>query len=117
MKGRIAEAIGVTLLMLFMAVFGCAVVLLSAPHAKADPSSVSVAYAAQYGGAVCDVLDMPAHHTHAGLLGVLDALSDEGLTRDQAAEVVVLSVLDICPRNMPLLKSFIDRYTTAGQIT
>lgn len=105
-RPRIVEAIGVTLLMLVMAVFGCAVVLLSAPHAKADPDpdAAVVAFAAHYGSAVCETLD--DFPSSAGILGVGEAIHDQGLSYRQAGQVIWLSVDDICPRHRGLVDRF-----------
>lgn len=103
-KARRMDALAVALLMIVMAAFGVIVMLLSTPQAKADPDSMVYAYAASFGGAVCETLD--AHPSFGGIYGIADAITDDGLTYYQAGQVIAVSVMEICPRHTALVKSF-----------
>lgn len=104
-RARRQDALAVALLMLVMAALGCVVLLASTPSAKAD--AASYAYAAHNAAAVCATLDDFPSQT--GVLGIMAGIRDEGLTRLQAAEVVVASVHEVCPRYLPILEAFADR--------
>lgn len=81
----------------------------TAPTASADePSTTVVAYAATFGGIVCDVLD--DYPTPSGVLGIAQAIQDDGLSAYEAGQVIGLSVAEICPRHMRELQRFIDIY-------
>ena len=80
-----------------------------APTAAADePSTVVVAYAATFGGVVCNVLD--DYPTTSGVLGVAQAIQSDGLSSYEAGQVIGLSVAEICPRHMGLILRFADSY-------
>jgi hypothetical protein len=109
-KARIYDGLAVALLLTLMACLG---VILFAASAKADPDSDAVAYAAEYGGTVCSVLD-DGHNTIAGLTGIMQAIQKHGnLTAYQSGEVVGLSVAEICPQYTPLLRQFVARNSKA----
>lgn len=115
-RARALDALAVALLFLLMAVFGAALFFLSAPQAKADITDpVSVAYAAHWAGAVCGTL--ADHPTTNGVLGIIDAIEDQGLTTLQAAQVVTLSVSEACPYYQPILDAFIDRHHRTTAVT
>jgi len=103
-KAKLLDALGVTLLMVFMAALGCAVLILSSPKAKADVDDAAYAYAATFGGAVCETLD--EYPSFAGIYGIGDAIAEDGLTYHQAGQVIAISVAEICPRHLALVKSF-----------
>ena len=107
-KARIMDGLAVALLMALMGALGCAVLLMAAPKAKADADPVAVAYAAHFADAVCWTLTN--HNTNSGVLGVLAAIKEDGLTTSQAAYAVTLSVMDVCPQQQYVLDRFIDRY-------
>lgn len=110
-KARIYDALAVGLLLVLMAALG---VVLFASTAKAEPSSDAVAYAAEYGGTVCSVLD-DGHASTAGLTGIMQAIQNHGnLTAYQSGEVVGLSVTELCPRYNYLLREFVGRYGKAA---
>ena len=94
-KARIMDGLAVALLM-------------AAPKAKAEADPVAVAYAAHFADAVCWTLTN--HDTNSGVLGVLAAIKEDGLTTSQAAYAVTLSVMDVCPQQQYVLDRFIDRY-------
>lgn len=87
-----------------------AAAIITAPVASADaePSPAVIAYAAYYGGVVCDVLD--EYPTVSGLLGVMEAVENDGFTAYEAGQVVGMSVAEICPRHGRLLRQFVDIY-------
>lgn len=97
-----AFALGVV----FGGLIAASVTVLSAP-AKADPDSASIAYAAAYGGIVCDTLD--SYPTFNGIQGIADAIVESGLSYKQAGYVIALSVGDICPRHTSLILSFANQ--------
>lgn len=109
-KARRMDALAVALLLIVMAAFGCIVMLLSTPQAKADPATE--AYADIYGPVVCQVLN--EHATVYGVLGVGQGISEEsGFTPEQAGEVIGYSVATYCPQHMGLLKRFVAVFSSA----
>jgi len=108
-KARIMDGLAVALMLATMAALGCAVFLLSVPTAKAEPiDPTSVAYAATNADAVCNVLrEFP---TESGVMGLVYAIEDDGLTAGQAGAAIGLSVAEACPRFEPLLDASIARY-------
>jgi len=107
-KARIYDGLAVTLLMVFCAVLGMILLILSSPAAKAEPSSGAVAYAAEYGGAVCSVLS--EHPSTDGMVGIMAAIQQQGLAAYQAGEVMGLSVAELCPQYTYLLREFVTKY-------
>jgi len=114
LKAKLLDALGVTLLMIFMAAMGCILMILSTPTAKADIDHVAYAYAADYGDAVCSTLD--SYPTLAGVSGIGQAIRDDGLTLFQAGQVIEISVHEICPRHLGLLDRFIQTYSPRSAI-
>lgn len=108
LKAKLLDALGVTLLMIVMAALGCAVLILSSPKAKADVDDAAFAYAATFGGAVCNVLDK--YPTFDGVIGIAKAIVDDGLSSFQAGEVIQVSVTEICPRHQGLMNRFVAVY-------
>jgi len=110
-RAKIMDAIAVALLMAFMAALG---VIVFASTAKADDSydAEAYAYAAHYGSAVCAVLD--DYTSVSGVLGVMDGITQDGLTPYQAGQVVGISVTELCPQHGWLLDLFIDRYGSSS---
>lgn len=91
------------------AALALAVATILAPTAAADePSTTVVAYTATFGGIVCDVLD--DYPTPAGVIGIAQAIQDDGLSAYEAGQVIGLSVAEICPRHLRLMQRFIDIY-------
>jgi hypothetical protein len=102
-KARLYDRLAVALLLVLCAALGCIALILATP-AKADTDPVVVAYSAHYGGAVCSVLDeFPSEN---GILGIGKSIIEDGLTGYQAGQVLYLSVSDVCPRHMGLLRAF-----------
>ena len=113
-KARIMDGLAVGLLMALMAALGCAVLLMSAPKAKADDiDAISVAYAAHYADAICGTL--AGHPTSNGVQGIIAAIREDGLTNLQAAGAVVLAVSDVCPQQQYILERFADRWSADAQ--
>lgn len=111
-KAKIMDALAVALLMAFMAVFGALMFLHTAPKAKADETDpVAYAYAATYADAACSTLS--DHPTPSGVLGIVAAIAEYGLTREQAAEALITSVSEVCPRYMHVLEAFAARGVNA----
>jgi hypothetical protein len=109
-KSRIMDGLAVALLLALAGALGVIAVLAAAP-AKADTDPVVVAYSAHYGGAVCSVLDeFPSEN---GILGIGKSIIEDGLTGYQAGQVLYLSVSDVCPRHMGLLRAFAYPAVTA----
>ena len=104
-KARIYDGLAVALLMALMAALG---VILFAASAKADPDSEAQAYAAEYGPAVCSVLD--DYPSVSGMLGIMQAIVEDGMTEYQAGEVVGISIYRLCPEYQGLAEKFVQRY-------
>jgi len=104
-KARLYDGLAVTLLLLFSAVLGMILLILSSPAAKADAESN--AYAAHYAGAVCNVL--AEYPTTSGLQGILNSVQGDGLSAYQAGEAVALSVYESCPRYAYILDLYVAR--------
>jgi len=73
----------------------------SAARAHADPIDDE---AAALKISVCSTLD--DYPSVAGVLGVMDSLTDHGATAHQAAGVVVAAITQDCPRHIGLLAEF-----------
>lgn len=104
-KARRMDALAVTLLVVTLTILGWLFATVYAPAAKADDWTVVYAYAATYGGAVCETLDSYPS-SFGGIYGIADAIADDGLTYYQAGQVIAVSVMEICPRHTALVKSF-----------
>jgi hypothetical protein len=112
-RARIYDGLAVALLLALAAALGCIVVLASAPKAKAnsDYDPVAYAYAAHYAPAVCGTL-ADGHATTNGLIGIMAAIEDDGLTAAQAGEAVGISIFEVCPRYAHLIDEFVAQYGT-----
>lgn len=113
-RAKIMDALAVALLMAVAAAFGVILMLLAAPTAKADSDSEAYAYAAHYAGAVCAVLD--DYPTVNGMLGIMAAITEDGLSDYQAGQVVGISIAEVCPRYGYLVDLFVDRYGDKGSL-
>lgn len=98
-----------------MALMACLGVIVFAASAKADPDGASLAYAAEYGGAVCSVLE-DGHDTFAGITGIANAIHEQGLTYRQAGEVISLSVTELCPEYTPLILRYARAFNPVGAV-
>lgn len=85
-----------------------AAALIAAIPAKADPDQVSLMYAERYGGAVCATLD--DYPSFDGILGIGEAIVEDGLSYTQAGYVIAISVGDYCPRHTSLVMAFSRHY-------
>ena len=103
-KARRMDALAVTLLVVTLTILGWLFATVYAPAAKADDWTVVYAYAATYGGAVCETLD--SYPSFGGIYGIADSITDDGLTYHQAGQVIAMSVMEICPRHTALVTSF-----------
>ena len=110
-KARRMDALAVALLVVTLTILGWLFATVYAPAAKADDWTVVYAYAATYGGAVCETLD--SYPSFGGIYGIADSIADDGLTYHQAGQVIAMSVMEICPRHTALVKSFAASGATA----
>lgn len=78
-------------------------IVFAAAPAKADGviDSSEADYVLTYGSTVCSVIDK--YHSVGGVMGVAEAISDDGFAPDSAVDVINASVDTFCPRNWPLL--------------
>lgn len=75
-----------------------------AAPAKATPDAdVAAVY-----NAICDTLD--AYPTFGGVLGVGEALIQEGLTARQAGHAIFKAAVNSCPWQLGLLRNFATTY-------
>ena len=82
--------------------------IVAATPAKADPTTL--AYTAVMGEIVCSTLsEFPAF---SGVTGIGQAIAEDGLTLDQAGEVMWMSVANLCPEHTSLLMRYAARYGT-----
>jgi hypothetical protein len=82
--------------------------IVAATPAKAD--STTLAYTAVMGEIVCSTLtEFPAF---SGITGIGQAIAEDGLTLDQAGEVMWMSVANLCPQHTSLLMRYAARYGT-----
>lgn len=86
--------------------------LYGASDAHAAPDQAVINYEARYAEAVCSVLDQ--YPTFAGIVGIAQAITDDGFTAYEAGQVIAMSVSDVCPRHTDLVRRFIVRFSTAG---
>lgn len=108
-RAKVLDALAVALLLAVVAALGCAVVMLGTGTAKAD-SSDALAYAAEYGPAVCMTLD--DYPTFGGIIGIGRAIVDQtGMSYHDAGQAIGYSVSELCPRHMGLLARFIATNT------
>ena len=104
-KARIYDGLAVSMLLILMMALG---VIVWAASAKAEPDSNVVAFAAEYGPAACSVLDQ--YPTTDGMMGVLTAITEQGMTDFQAGQVVGIAVTHLCPRHAGVLARFVAQY-------
>lgn len=86
--------------------FTAGAVLLATP-AKADITADDTDY---YSSAVCNTLDS-GYATLNGILGIGQAIHQDGYTYRDAGAIIADSVIGSCPEYVPLLKRFADRYS------
>lgn len=79
-----------------------------AARASADPTGYTIANA----GRICASLD--EHPTFSGVTGVMAAVIDDGgFSIDEAAQVIVRSVANRCPRHWGLLLAYANQGGTS----
>lgn len=111
-RAKVYDGLAVGLLMVLMAALG---VVVFAASAKAEPDSDALAYAAEYGPAVCSVLD--DYPSVSGMLGIMQAIVEDGMTEYQAGQVVGISIYRLCPEYDYLAEKFMRRYGgDSGQV-
>jgi hypothetical protein len=92
----------VALLMVTSAFLGACLYLSAPAHADGVLSDTEQVYVELYGqGAVCTTID--EYHSASGVLGVAQAIADEGFANDDAIDIINASVWLYCPRNWPLI--------------
>lgn len=99
--------------LLVLAAFG-ALLTAGTGVAKADGilSDSERAYVSTYHDAVCQTLD--SYPTYAGVMGIAQAIMDEGWAGDSTADIMNASVQGFCPRHWTLLVT-IGETARAGQ--
>lgn len=92
------------------AILGCSLYFSDPANADTGLTATQFAYVQTFGPyAVCPVID--SNHTINGLIGVTRGVMEDGFTAREAAQIVTQSIVDYCPRNIPLLQQLI----AAGQ--
>jgi|GEM_PF-2868653 len=92
----------VALLMLTSAFLGACVYYSVPAHADGLLSDTEQVYVELYGqSAICETVD--EYHSASGVLGVAQAITDDGFATDDAIDIINASVSTYCPRNWPLL--------------
>lgn len=78
-------------------------IVAAAAPAKADGhlDSSETDYVLTYEGVICSVIDK--YHSPGGVMGVAQAITNDGFTADSAVDIINAAVEDACPRNWPLL--------------
>lgn len=97
------------------ALLGAAVYFASPARAEdgvLDPDEAR--YALRYGEVICDV--MAEHASIPGVVGITEAVAEDGFTLGAAVDIVNESVADYCPRYWPLLQA-VGRAARAGTLT
>lgn len=78
-------------------------------HAEPAPTlTAGEVFAIDHAVDVCVALD--AHPTVPGVLGVLTALTDYGLSATESGVALASSVVAVCPIHAPLLRQFVTKY-------
>jgi len=112
-RARIFDGLAVALLMALMAALGTVVYAASA-KADTNPDPQAVSWAAHNEGAVCaTIADYPSTN---GLLGIMEAAAEQGLTAPQAGEAVAMSIYDGCPRYSYIIDIFVAKYGAKSSV-
>lgn len=96
------------LVLILVAVLGWLAILLAGP-ARAD---VVDRYIVTFGEAVCSTLDK--FPSADGVLGIVRAIHQDGLTWEQAGTVMVQSVITYCPDHVPLIERTVRQVRPDG---
>jgi len=92
----------VALLMITSAFLGAAVYFSVPARADGVLSDTEQVYVELYGqGAICQTID--EYHSASGVLGVSQAIAEDGFASDDAIDIINASVYTYCPRNWPLI--------------
>lgn len=111
MRPNRARAWDRTLVGIAVGALGAAAVMLSTGTARAD---VMDDYIADNAHIVCSVLD--SYPSVEGVEGVGLAIMDDGFTPQAAGQIVVRSVIGLCPEHMAEVRAFVAKYSTAGTV-
>lgn len=93
----------VALLMGCSAMLGAAVYFASPARADGMLSTDEQVYVEMYGGAVCSTLD--EYPSYGGVLGIAEAITEDGFALDDAVDIVNSSVSTYCDEHWPLLQA------------
>jgi hypothetical protein len=91
----------VALLMLTSAFLGAAIYFSVPARADGVLSDTEQVYVELYSSAVCQTID--EYHSASGVLGVSQAIAEDGFANDDAIDIINASVSTYCPRNWPLI--------------
>lgn len=85
--------------------FLTAAIVLAAAPAKADGyiSDDEAVFIELHGAQVCSVIDK--YHSMGGVMGVAEAISEQGFSASDAVDIINASVQEYCPRNWSLLQA------------
>lgn len=81
-----------------------AAAVLAAPAKSAPIGDAVIAYTAVFGSSLCAALD--AHPTFDMVTHIADVIVSDGLTLEQAGQVVFLATTEICPRHRALILDY-----------
>jgi hypothetical protein len=101
----------VALLMATSAFFGAALYFSSPAKADGYLDDDEMVYAEMYGPAVCSTLD--DYRSMAGVMGIAEAIVEDGFAPDGAVDVINASVQAYCPEHWSLLQA-IGKASRAG---
>lgn len=93
------------------ALLGAALYFASPARADGYLSTDEQVYVEMHGGAVCTTL--AEYPSYGGVLGIAEAISEDGFAPDDAVDVINESVLNYCDQYWPLLQA-IGKAARAG---
>ena len=97
-----ADRGAVAMLMATSALFGAALYFSTPARADGYLSETEQVYVELYGdAAVCTTID--AFHSASGVLGIAEAITEDGFSASDAIDIINASVSTYCPRNWPLI--------------
>lgn len=85
------------------ALFGACVYFASPARADGYLDTDETVYVQAFAGAVCSTLD--DYPSLGGVMGVAQAIMDDGFTGDSAVDIINTSVANTCERHWPLLQA------------
>ncbi len=89
-----------------------AFVFAPAAHADGYLDDDELVYSELHGQVICDVIT--DYYGLSGVLGVHQAIMDDGFTADSAVDVLNFSVHEYCPENWRLLVAIGKQFRTAS---